>query len=77
MSSADDAYDNLGRLIRARDYMRDALTEAKQIFASTANPKWDEAETTADDLLCDIDVDPRLQDVIDAMEELAEELEDE
>jgi len=75
MSKVDDAYDSLARLIWARDYMRKALLEAKQVFASTNGPKWDAALALTDELHCEVDDDQRLQDVIDAMEELTEELE--
>jgi hypothetical protein len=61
----DEAFDTLGALIEARADLRYALECAK---------KWGELYNMAEDALADLDMDERLQALIDAAEELADKL---
>lgn len=72
MQTIDDAYDALARLTNARMAMVAALTEAKRVFG-VAGPKWDDVWTLTDEVLADVEMDTRLQEVIDTMEELTNE----
>ena len=59
------AFDTVNALIDARNEMRYALECAK---------KWDALFDMAEEALADLDMDPRLQVLIDAAEELADKL---
>jgi hypothetical protein len=61
----DEAFDTLNALIDARADLRHALERAK---------KWGELYNRAEDALADLDMDERLQALIDAAEELADKL---
>ena len=61
----DDAIDTLNALIDARNDMRHALELAK---------KWDALADMAEEAMADLDMDVRLQTLIDSADELADKL---
>ena len=68
------AFDTVNDLIDARNDMLLALRNAKRIFEDQPGKKWDGFAAMADEAMADLDMDARLQAVIDAAEELADKL---
>jgi arginine/lysine/ornithine decarboxylase len=68
------AFDTVNELIDARNDMLQALQHAKRIFEDRPGKKWDGFADMADEALADLDMDARLQALIDAAEELADKL---
>jgi len=68
------AFDTVNDLIDARADMLRALQHAKRIFEDRSDKKWGAFADMADEALADLDMDERLQAVIDAAEELADKL---
>ena len=62
----DDAIDIVNALIDARNDMRHALEECAK--------KWDALADMAEEVLADLDMDVRLQTLIDSADELADKL---
>jgi hypothetical protein len=62
----DDALDLVNALIDARNDMRHALEECAK--------KWDALAEMAEEAMADLDMDVRLQTLIDSAEELADKL---
>ena len=74
--NADDAYDTLARLIRARDAQEQAIKEAKDLLWEAKGERWDAPYKAAEYVYEDMMHQENFQTVIDAIEELAEVLED-
>ena len=72
--TADNAFDTLARLLRARDLQEQALKEAMDLFLQIKGDKWDEAYTAAEYAYTDVVIQEQIQCVIDAIEELTDEL---
>lgn len=68
------AFDSVNDLIDARADMLQALQHAKRIFEDCGGTVGDKFAAMADEALADLDMDARLQAVIDAAEELADKL---
>jgi hypothetical protein len=62
----DEAVDIVNALIDARNDMREALEECAK--------KWDALADMAEEALADLDMDVRLQTLIDSADELADKL---
>jgi hypothetical protein len=74
--TADNAYDTLARLLRARALQEQAIKEAMDLLWAMEGDKWDEAYTAAEYAFEDVVIQEQIQCVIDAIEELTEVLSD-
>ena len=76
--TADNAFDTLAQLLRARALQEQALKEAMDLlWQMPKGDKWDEAYTAAEYAYEDVVIQEQIQCVIDAIEELTEVLSDE
>ena len=71
----EDAYEVVARLIDARMDMRYGLQMAKKLFLNAEIEGFDVLGLQADDAISDLDMDQRLQALIDGAEELTDKLE--
>ena len=74
--TADNAFDTLAHLLRARALQEQALKEAMDLLWQMEGDKWDEAYTAAEYAYEDVVIQEQIQCVIDAIEELTEVLSD-
>lgn len=74
--TADNAFDTLAHLLRARAMQEQALKEAMDLFFQMKGDKWDEAYTAAEYAYTDVVIQEQIQCAIDAIEELTEVLSD-
>lgn len=74
----EEAFDAFESLYRARDEMQSALISARRVLrkATASEYYWAEAAYAAAESLLTQDEDERLQDVIDALDDLWTELKD-
>lgn len=74
----EEAFDAFESLYRARDEMQSALISARRVLskATVSGYYWAEASFAAAESLLPEDEDARLQDVIDALDDLWTEIKD-
>ena len=71
----EDAYEVVARLLDARIDLRYGLEKARKLFLDAEGEDYATLSVQADDALSDLDMDQRLQALIDGAEELADKLE--